>query len=532
MEVSLNVDLQINSYNFEYAAIYLEGEAAMHIDAEGDAQANTDLTFSTLMTTLKLADTAFAVGPVPFVIQTTVPVHAGTDITAAENGKVQARATMNGDIKYGLQYTQGDGFQYINSHSFTHTGGLTAADLELRAVAQVNVWPVVVIQIDHIGGPTVGVKGFVESSVDAQQAMCSPTGGYGTSFTTSWGAQITIGGALDIGFAGHTFLDEHWQSAPIWSHKWPVAAGCLAKPQNEGGRPLGVVEQPTLLPALADYYEFFEGVQYVGEILIDKSNPRCDQLVQIHGGLQFVNQSEHGFPGWVGVSLNNNGRVSSLTDYNIACIGQHFYVADGGDLKHYIQPASEPDVSYKNCTLDHLDQVGVTLANLEGTWGLSADIGTLTVTPANRCILPVTLHREKRPTPGDSRTLTAAHSRPHDLVWGFATQDPDRQNANAKHSKPQLSNKQLVALLNGTHPSKMASINGQPVSSSPAHDSSGSGSSIMLGAITVLGLLLTVVAVALVMSRRKQASLKKQLLGHEQGSSPYMELEGDFPVGL
>ena len=113
---------------------------------------------------------------------------------------------------------------------------------------------------------------------------------------------------------------------------------------------VGVVRNPVTQPS-SDTYAFFEGVQYVGDITI-KNDPSCDQLVSIHGGLQFVNASEvNGRPGFVGVSLNNNGRKSSLTDYNIGCVGQNYYIADGPKLKYFVQPSEEPSVQYVNCTM-------------------------------------------------------------------------------------------------------------------------------------------------------------------------------------
>jgi len=443
-EVSLNVDLKIESFSLKYAAAYLEGQAALHINATTDVSAEAEASFDMILATIQLPTVKFSIGPVPFVINTTIPIHGGADIQlqSKAGGTIQALAHLDGDVKYGVQYTPDNGMQFIHTHSFSHYGGLSAMHLELTAVAKVYVMPVIVIVIDHIGGPNVGFKGFVQSSLDYKQdgSMCSPTGGTGLSYTTAWGLQLTLGAQLDISFAGHTFLHKETDPQPIWSHQWPLTAGCLALPSIM----THAVERNLIKQNTPDgRYDFFEGVQYVGDITV-KDDPSCDHLVSIHGGLQFVNSSENGLPGWVGVSLNNNGRTSSLTDYNIGCVGQNYYVADGPKLQYYVQPALEPSVVYVNCTLGMLNHAGITLASLEGTWSLSEDFGTMSINPENTCILPMTLKREKQ---SEGTTLARAGPEPDlDLVWDGLRHTSPAHNLT---QTPQLTTAEATALLQG-----------------------------------------------------------------------------------
>jgi len=445
-DVSLNVDLSIQSFSLKHTAAYLEGQAAMHINATTDVAFGGDASFDVVMAVLKLPDVDFTIGPVPFVIQTQVPVHAGAEYTlfSAKGGTVNALAHLDGDIKYGVQYTPDDGFQLMHTHTFSHHGGLSSSHIEIGAVAKVYVMPVIVVNIDHIGGPNVGLKGFVQTSIDFKEdgSMCSPTGGMGTSFTTAWGLQLTLGAHLNISFVGHDFLDKSTAPAPIWSHQWPLTAGCFDIDANRKlADASGFVWNPVTHPS-SDTYAFFEGVQYVGDITI-KNDPSCDQLVSIHGGLQFANASEvNGRPGFVGVSLNNNGRKSTLTDYNIGCVGQNYYIADGAKLKYFVQPPEEPSVQYVNCTMGAYQKQGVTLANLEGSWTLSADFSQLTVTPDNPCINPMTLNREKQ----RSTIMRPKHdaSLP-DLVWDGQRHEP----ADVSTVPEQLSTDDAMAALYG-----------------------------------------------------------------------------------
>ena len=303
----MNVALSIESYSLKNAGVWLEGQAAVHVDAQTDVERGYgDPSFDILLATLHLPGITFMTGPVPFHIQTTIPIHAGGDLylISKAGGTVRSFAALDGDVKYGVQYTPASGFQYINTHSFSHSGGLHGSHMEMTATARVYIMPVVVLEIDYIGGPAVGFKGFLQSSVDYQEewSMCSPTGGAGASYTVAWGLQVTLSAQLHIAFAGHTFLRRSTDAGVIWSHQWPVASGCLsstnttAHAHKRDQRLLDYTDveksNPMHVPRSATQYDFFEGVQYVGPITIDSSNPSCAQLVSIHGGLQFVNQSE------------------------------------------------------------------------------------------------------------------------------------------------------------------------------------------------------------------------------------------------
>jgi hypothetical protein len=104
MDVSVHVNLAIETYSLKHSAIYLQGQVAMHINASANVQPGDDVNFDVLIHTLKLPNVDFFIGVVPFVIQTTVPIHAIGDLSAnSGGGKVQALAHLDGDIKHGVQ---------------------------------------------------------------------------------------------------------------------------------------------------------------------------------------------------------------------------------------------------------------------------------------------------------------------------------------------------------------------------------------------------------------------------------------------
>ena len=163
--------------------------------------------------------------------------------------------------------------------------------------------------------------------------------------------------------------------------------------------------------------------------------------------------------------MNGNERSSDLTEYQIACLNQHYYVADGDRLKHYLQPETEPDVRYTDCTLDQYGKEGLTIADLQGTFSFAADLGSLSITPDDACILPVALQRENKTTAGTVLSKLAAGGGgaggAPDILWDALACRTDRaacaqrnqERWRAASTRPQLTPDEAMALLrNGTLP--------------------------------------------------------------------------------
>ena len=203
-------------------------------------------------------------------------------------------------------------------------------DAHLKAVVSAYVMPVLVINIDHIGGPAIGVKGFATATVEfrSTQSMCSQSGGAGCQVSVAWGLQLSIGAKLLVAFAGHTFVNKSIDQEPIWSHQWPLYSRCLS---------LSAADTPR-----DDTYPFFESVQYVGPVEIVTA-PECQSMLSIQATMQFVNQSENGYPGFVGSANHNFQRNVNVDvdynyvdyiDYNIGCIGRVWIYLLFADLQY------------------------------------------------------------------------------------------------------------------------------------------------------------------------------------------------------
>jgi hypothetical protein len=405
LEVSLNFDFHMSDYSVQHVATWIEGDLTHHVEMTSTQQ-NTvkGLTFDKVLDILHFPDIHFQLGPVPVSITTTVPVHGGLTLEYSEaNVAVHAHAHVTGTAKYGMQWTQEKQFQYIHEHSLTHDGAVSA-DGSVKAAVLVYVMPVVWINVDHIGGPNVGVKGFVEPGIDAESegSQCSSSGGAGASYFVNFGLQLSIGAHIDIEFVGHTFINKTFEPAVIWSHKWPLATGCIDSKLSAhfNSKSLSAQDQP---------YRMFDGVAYNGPINIKKANG-CDQAHSVHVSAQFV-QTDDGQV-LFGVGPNDNFVVepssSDLIPYNIGCVGQTWYKFSYGKIAPYSAPAgyNALDIQYMNCTLDAF-QEGYTYSQVGGSASFSSDLSTLTIDTYSKCFEPIVLHRERK----------GAATGEFDIVW-------------------------------------------------------------------------------------------------------------------
>merc|ERR1712166_1579518 len=135
-----------------------------------------------------------------------------------------------------------------------------------------------------------------------------------------------------------------------------------------------------MLPPVKDdgTYKFFEGVIYVGEVIVNK-DPTCYQFRDLFVAFQFVNQSSWlGPPLMVGGVITNYKYNSTLTTYNIGCMGQFAYILDGSNTKLVDQPVNDPsNVKFANCSLGAAED-GHTYTSLDGVWDISPDFSTFT----------------------------------------------------------------------------------------------------------------------------------------------------------
>jgi hypothetical protein len=409
LEVSLNFDFHMADYEVQRVGTWIEGNLIHHVKITSKQQTTVqNLTFDKVMSILHFPDIHFSLGPVPISITTTVPVHSGLTIEYSEADiEVVGDAHVTGTAKYGFQWTQEKHFQYIHEHSLSHDGSFSSLG-SIDAALLVYLMPVVWINVDHIGGPNIGVKGFVEPGMDAESedSQCSSTGGAGASYFVNFGLQLSIGAHIEIEFVGHTFINKTFEPAVIWSHKWPLTSGCI------GTKAQGVNSTSMSVSSQNAPYQMFSGVTYNGPIVV-KDVDGCDQTHSVYVSAQFVQTEDGQVLFGVGPNDNFKRQVQDFEPYNIGCLGQTWYKLSWGFLGPYRPPAGSNsfDINYMNCTLDAFKQ-GYTYTQVSGAANFSTDLGTFTIDTDSKCFEPIVLQRER----------SSATRREYDIMWTGSNQ--------------------------------------------------------------------------------------------------------------
>jgi hypothetical protein len=195
-DIGIHVDLHIQDHTLLSTACYMDGKFQTQIDAVVKASASKDLDYHVPLAKIHLKPISFMIGSVTMVIDTTVPIQAGVTAQASFDGNVHASAAATSSVKYGIMYTKYGNFQFIHEHNYSHSGSLETQNIPQNMSLSTTLYllPTVVINIDHIGGPNVGLKGWVEPSFiySAPSESCGkelpkpPFNGPGTGFSVNW----------------------------------------------------------------------------------------------------------------------------------------------------------------------------------------------------------------------------------------------------------------------------------------------------------------------------------------------------------
>lgn len=237
-EVDLKFDIVISNFALQHLAVWLEGDVDFHVDAMfypkayrgNGTQQVADLQFPVV---------TFYVGPVPVVINITMPVNIGYVAHVDMAGThVHAQSGLSGYIKKGVLYdpSTGDQTHWINEENVQSYGQLMYA-ANVTAALQLFLFPVVTFQCDHIGGPTVGFKGSVEliSSYDPSSEVC-PGGLFAQinfGLNTALGADVDV--EIDVGGKDLFSWKRAWPSMLSNTKLWPILSGCVGH-ALQGGR--------------------------------------------------------------------------------------------------------------------------------------------------------------------------------------------------------------------------------------------------------------------------------------------------------
>jgi len=261
----LHFEASIQDRNLNHAAVWAEGNADLALDVEfSDAGSVKD---EFIVATVHLEPVCFVVAGVTMCVDTTIPIEVGFNATLTST--LEASIRLNGYIKQGMVYTGTDsGWHRIDEKSLTpdlQSSGLRQAAAE----STLTVWlmPTFNFIVDHIGGPTVGIKGILElvaggdgtgASACDTALLARPPGeplpNARLFVALNTGLQTALGAKLDINLAGHEIYKHEWDSLLSFTIKWPIISGCVDGSQRSAPAVGSPIKRPLLnqIPFAAD----------------------------------------------------------------------------------------------------------------------------------------------------------------------------------------------------------------------------------------------------------------------------------------
>lgn len=266
LDASLNYDIEISNYKLSKLAIWLQGNLDLSMQATLDSS-SFSAENSSVIATIRPPELTFTVAGIPMVIDTTIPIEIGYNATVSEHGQASAKVALTGNIKKGMVFSSSDNqLHWIDEKDVKPSGSLTGPN-QVTAAFQLYVFPKLSLLCDHIGGPTVGLKGFTELAADYQQlSETCPAGenGGGLFAQLNFGFQTALGAKVDMNLADVMKWHKEWPTLLSFTMKWPLLSGCRSPTGDEWPSQLGAGVQPVSA-----------AVAYSGVMVPDASRAGC-----------------------------------------------------------------------------------------------------------------------------------------------------------------------------------------------------------------------------------------------------------------
>ena len=410
-DLGLNLQLHISDWSLDTVSTYLEGDGSFNVDAEMNVYGTFTANSTILLGTINVDDVCFSIVALPICIKTTVPVNGILEIAATADSQTRVTASSSGHLRYGFLYqpsSWSDGVHWINENTLSQYGSLTNAALNTAVSFTIGLFPVFIITIDHLGGPNIGIKVFLETNAffAPSNSVCSPNySGSGFQATVNLGIQASVGGHLQVTIPGDSYplFSRTWNPVGILSLKWPLYNRCYnLQSMMEHYRSVLAFDWKdevvqTRFPMIsmlqhesAQSNVLFETSSF-GGLLQPNSDPSCSNSTTYPTAqltMQYISMRES----WIG-SLSWNHQLVAVngTKYNVLCVAQSAY-DDGVDP---FTPLPFPNsfqlqeigsfVNYPYC-----QESGFIGSGVNGAATLSADYSTLSITYGSQCY-PATL---------------------------------------------------------------------------------------------------------------------------------------------
>lgn len=261
--VTLSID--ISGGTLQTASVIMSGDAKIQATLNMTINGQYNATKQKLIRSLQTPSLTFLLANIPIKLAIGTPVYLGFDASVSGTLSLTADMGMSATMKSGFTYTGGD-TKFINDLTFSEFGSgvnLVKVD-DVSATVRFFLLPIPALSVDYMGGPTVGLKTYVEAVVDLDQTasqQCTT----GPSVVTNAGLDGTIGADIHVGLAGKNLYSKKYDSLSTFSlHHVLKKAFCpgQASTASSGRRRL---QQSTGVAAWAQTGNVWQGAQvYTG----------------------------------------------------------------------------------------------------------------------------------------------------------------------------------------------------------------------------------------------------------------------------
>lgn len=218
LDAALHFKLDIDNYELLLADTSVTGSLTVGMGASstltGEVHAALDLG------TYKVPPIAFTIGGFPVVVETTVPITLGADVTAKVTSKFQQAVVGVGSVTAGVKW-QNDRFTPYMNHGVTFSG-LTSQSIGGQIDSIIWVRPIIITNVNFMGGPSITFRPYAECVVDTETCDATSLG-----LVVNAGLQGVLGCSLDIKVAGQTLINKSMKPMSILSQSWGIESVCL-----------------------------------------------------------------------------------------------------------------------------------------------------------------------------------------------------------------------------------------------------------------------------------------------------------------
>jgi hypothetical protein len=231
-------DLDVANYVITEVLLYAEAEAKFNMEGAIGMSGSFSNNGKKALPTVHVPPIDLQIGPVPMILDVSIPIDVGYELTLGGQAQLGISASASGNLKFGFKGSCASSspasckLNQYSDHGFTHKAGQPQLTSAATANLQLYVLPSVQIIVDHIGGPNIGVKPYLEFVVDGNRGSGTKSNycggqGFGLQIATNFGIQATAGADIDITILGQKVWKKESDPVGIFHVKKVLATGCL-----------------------------------------------------------------------------------------------------------------------------------------------------------------------------------------------------------------------------------------------------------------------------------------------------------------